>query len=174
MTELPIRKNPRLKAYNYAQAGCYFLTICVKDRHERLGTVVGAASCRPHVELSDYGRIVKTGMERLSHKYPYIDIDNYTITPNHLHMILSVQKPFDFDEHGRQNAAPTETVGRMMGYFKYQTTKAINIPGFWQRSYHDHIIRDKAEYQLIWQYIEENPARWREDRYFTKDNRYST
>jgi len=36
----------------------------------------------------------------------------------------------------------------------------------WQRSYYDHIIRDEQDYLRIWQYIAENPSKWREDRYF--------
>ncbi len=36
----------------------------------------------------------------------------------------------------------------------------------WQRSFHDHIIRGDADYREIWEYIENNPARWREDCFF--------
>ena len=43
MKELPVRKAIRLKDYDYSQSGCYFITICVKDRHEVLGRVVGRA-----------------------------------------------------------------------------------------------------------------------------------
>ena len=37
----------------------------------------------------------------------------------------------------------------------------------WQRSYHDHVIRGEADYREIWQYIDTNPARWAEDRYYS-------
>ena len=66
---------------------------------------------------------------------------------------------------GREDPAPT--VGQILGYYKFHTTKQINIPGFWQRSYHDHIIRDEAEYQRIWQYVDENPGKWAQDEYHT-------
>ena len=36
----------------------------------------------------------------------------------------------------------------------------------WQKSYHDHIIRTEADYLRIWEYIDTNPAKWREDRYY--------
>jgi len=80
--------------------------------------------------------------------------------PNHIHILLSIQR------HGRDDPAPT--IGNITGYFKYQTTKEINIPGFWQRSYHDHIIRDKQDYNRRWQYIDENPMRWKEDKYYSE------
>ena len=38
----------------------------------------------------------------------------------------------------------------------------------WQRSYYDHIIRDEDDYLRIWQYIDENPAKWIEDKYYTE------
>lgn len=37
----------------------------------------------------------------------------------------------------------------------------------WQRSYHDHIIRGEEDYRDVWQYIDGNPARWREDDLYT-------
>ena len=36
----------------------------------------------------------------------------------------------------------------------------------WQRSYHEHVIRNEPDYREIWNYIDANPARWAEDRYF--------
>ena len=30
--ELPVRKYPRLKNYDYSSNGAYFVTICVKDK----------------------------------------------------------------------------------------------------------------------------------------------
>ena len=36
----------------------------------------------------------------------------------------------------------------------------------WQRGYYDHIIRCEPDYLRIWQYMEENPARWTEDEYY--------
>ena len=38
--ELPVRKNIRLKDYDYSTPGYYFVTVCVEDGHEMLGTVV--------------------------------------------------------------------------------------------------------------------------------------
>ena len=38
--ELPTRKHPRLKGYDYNQTGAYFITICVKDRRALLGEVI--------------------------------------------------------------------------------------------------------------------------------------
>ncbi len=45
-------------------------------------------------------------------------------------------------------------------------TKRIGY-SIWQRGYHDHIIRNAADYRRVWDYIDTNPARWREDCYYT-------
>ena len=36
----------------------------------------------------------------------------------------------------------------------------------WQRSFHEHVIRNENDYREIWEYIDGNPARWAEDRYY--------
>ncbi|MEG1315823.1 MAG: hypothetical protein RSC86_00445, partial [Oscillospiraceae bacterium] len=56
--ELPKRKSNRLKGYDYSQKGAYFITMCVKDRHEMLWNV-GARIARPQnsAELSKFGDV---------------------------------------------------------------------------------------------------------------------
>jgi REP element-mobilizing transposase RayT len=56
-----------------------------------------------------------------------------------------------------------------MAFFKYQTTKAINVlrgtPGVrvWQRNYYEHVIRSEESLEMLRQYIAENPQRWDQD-----------
>ncbi len=102
----------------------------------------------------------------LPEKYPMFRIDKYIIMPNHIHMILVLS-----GENGRENPVPTNpTISQIIGWFKYQTTKNINkndIVKIWQRSFHDHIIRNEQEYREIWNYIDPNPLKWSEDFYCT-------
>jgi len=54
------------------------------------------------------------------------------------------------------------------------TQNRLNSPfdkKIWQKSYHDHIIRDESDYLRIWQYIEENPIKWDENQYYIKTNK---
>ena len=56
--ELHVRKSIRLKGYDYSTIGCYFVTICVKDRHEMLDSIGVVTNCvRPR--LSEYGHTVE-------------------------------------------------------------------------------------------------------------------
>lgn len=158
MKDLPQRRNIRLKGYDYSQNGAYFITICVKDRREFLGKVVGVGLTHPQNELSAYGNIVMHAIADLPIKYKHISVSKYVIMPNHVHLIITI------NNDGQVNPAPT--IGEILGLFKYQTTIEIGIRGFWQRSYHDHIIRNEQEYQQIWQYINENPLTWEQDRFY--------
>jgi len=55
---LPVRKHPRLKNYDYSSDGAYFITMCVEGRHEMLGQIAGRdALGAPLVELTEYGKI---------------------------------------------------------------------------------------------------------------------
>ena len=168
--ELPVRKNIRLKEYDYSSAGYYFVTMCVKGRHEMLGKIVGDAPLRvPHCELSEYGIFVNEQIQKIDRIYPHVLVDKYVIMPNHVHMITVVQNRTSVAEDGtRRGASPTKaTVPQIIQSLKSMTTKQSGF-NMWQRSYHDHIIRDEIEYQRIWQYIDENPQKWMEDDHYVR------
>ena len=69
----------------------------------------------------------------------------------------------------RRGEVSSPTLGKIVAYFKYQSTKYINqhhnTPGtrVWQRNYHDHIIRDDPDLQRLRQYIQDNPMKWELD-----------
>jgi REP element-mobilizing transposase RayT len=72
---------------------------------------------------------------------------------------------------GRANPAPTQppTLGNIIGYFKYHTTKKINLlEKLWQRNYYEHIIRDEQSYQTIADYIIHNPEKWQDDKFYSE------
>ena len=80
--------------------------------------------------------------------------------PNHIHLILRIHN----DESGRMISAPTVStvVGQMKRWASKQAATAL-----WQKSYHEHVIRGEDDYRQIREYIENNPAKWAEDRYYT-------
>jgi len=171
LKELPVRKDVRLRGFDYSNAGCYYVTICVKDRHEVLGEIVGDAPLRvPCSILSKYGVFVDAQIQKISGVYPFVSVDNYVIMPNHIHMLVTIggkicQKMGDGTRGG---ASPTKAViPQIVQSLKSMTTKEFGF-NMWQRSYHDRIIRNEEEYHRIWRYIDENPAKWAEDEYHTK------
>ena len=161
MIELPRRKQNRLRNHNYSQNGIYFITICVKDRHNMLGEItVGDAPL--HVSnclLSNYGEFVDAQIQKISTIYPHVSVENYVVMPNHIHMLLVLKSGT------RRGASPTKAcIPQIVQTLKSITTKQFGF-AMWQCSYHDHIVRNEAEYLKIWQYISENPAKWYSDCY---------
>ncbi|MDI9311558.1 MAG: transposase, partial [Limnohabitans sp.] len=68
---------------------------------------------------------------------------------------------------------------RVVQWFKTMTTneyirgvKNLGWPPFdgklWQRNYYEHIIRNKQSYQTISKYINNNPAKWADDKFYTE------
>ncbi len=159
MLQLSKRKSNRLQSYDYSQNGAYFITVCAKDRAEIFGFFnVGAAICRPHIELTSVGNEIKKAIQTIPNVYNGICVSNYVIMPNHLHMLISI----DID-HGRQVTAPT--VSLVIGNMKRSVSIKIGFSP-WQKSFHDHIIRNEEEYRKIYEYIENNPENWENDCFY--------
>ena len=157
LSELPNRKDTRLDGYDYSDAGFYFVTICVKDRENLLGSVVVGANCvRP---TPNVGIIVDAEIDRLSRVYSDVSVDKYVVMPNHVHLIIRIEND------GRTQFAPT--ISRIIKQFKGSITKQLGY-SIWQRSFYDHIIRNDVDYTRICQYIDENPSRWSEDEYYSR------
>ena len=66
-------------------------------------------------------------------------------------------------QNGRTQFAPT--MSRIIKQFKGKITKQIGYC-IWQKSFYDHVIRGEKDYLRIWEYIENNPGKWTEDKYF--------
>ena len=160
--DLPQRKSLRLKGYDYGASGYYFVTLCTKARACLFWqNPVGADSIRPSpLLLTPLGQTVDTAIQEIPNHYPGVRVDKYVIMPNHVHMILALGPG-----GGRMLSAPTKSLSTVVGQMKRASSRAAGAP-LWQRSFHDHIIRSQADYLLIWKYVDDNPAKWREDRYF--------
>ena len=158
MEQLPNRKTNRLKQYNYSSTGAYFITICVQDKRCLLSTIGEADALHgPAVNLTEYGHLVLQNIEHTNASYSNAHVDHYVIMPNHVHLLISIAN----NEQGGppRSSTPTSAIPRMIAAFKKFTNKACGC-SLWQRSYHDHVIRNDEDYRQHWQYIDENPLEW--------------
>lgn len=60
------------------------------------------------------------------------------------------------------------SVSRVIGSYKSAVSKNAHELGFkfeWQSRFHDHIIRNKNEYDRISNYIKNNPKKWIDDKF---------
>ena len=164
--ELPKRKPNRLPFYDYDKEGAYFLTICTQDRKCLLSRIVGGGALdAPENQLTDVGKIVEkyilsgNSMERIT-------VQSYVIMPNHIHIFLTV----DMDQSGTSRApSPTNAViPRFVSALKRFCHRELGEQIF-QRSYHDHIIRNRQDSLKILEYIKNNPKQWELDCFYMKE-----
>jgi len=183
--DLPVRKSVRLKGFDYSSPGYYFITICTYERQHLFGDIVDKT-----MHQNDYGKIAETELLRTKEKRNYIDIEKYVIMPNHIHLLVVIKDGADITNTDTARRVPTterfgqptiKSIPTIIRAYKSATCNEIRkyvgtrravsdeLPQtdtIWQDRYHEHIIRDQDEYRRIWQYIDENPAKWTEDKYY--------
>ncbi|MBQ6568837.1 MAG: transposase, partial [Clostridia bacterium] len=148
--------------YDYSQTGAYFITICTKNREQVLSQItVGTSIARPYeIHLTDIGKIVDCAIKEIPNRYDGVFVDNYTVMPNHIHMIIRIE-----NDGGRAMLVPTisRIIQQMKGYVTKQAGKPI-----WQEKAYDHIIRDDCDYMIRYKYIDDNPSNWllKQDEYY--------
>ncbi len=82
------RRSIRLRGYDYAQAGAYFVTICTQNRACLFGEIINGK-----IELNDAGYMVESVWRELPLKYSGIGIDEFIIMPNYIHGIIILSAP---------------------------------------------------------------------------------
>lgn len=141
------RQSIRLLDYDYSQVGAYFVTICAWQRECQFGAIVDNT-----MVLNDMGRIVADEWERTPKLRTNVELDVWTVMPNHFHGIILIhddtvgahRRAPDFDvrsdlgiRHGMFNAEKTGacnaplrrqsgSLGSVVAGFKSATTKRIN------------------------------------------------
>ena len=153
MSELPKRKQNRLHNYDYTQTGAYFVTICTKDMKWLFGSINDGK-----MTLSENGIIAENELLKISSHFKDVIMNKHIIMPNHVHAIIVIVS-------GAVDSAPTMTIGNIIRGYKAGVSRLIGFSP-WQRNFHDHVIRNQEDYNRIAEYVENNPARWTEDRYY--------
>lgn len=163
----------RLSEWDYGTPGYYFVTVCTQNRVPWFGKVI-----EDQMVLSPAGRIAALNLERISQIYTNVSIDIRVAIPNHIHAIIEIgEKPGGKVETPHCVVSTdtrkwrSGTLGVILGRYKYACTKAIRGLGYedfaWQARFYDHIIRNEKELDNIRAYIQGNPSKWMEDKYFS-------
>ena len=164
----------RLPEFDYSTPGAYFITVCTNGKRNYLGVCSGAhcaavggffrltdatfplrvASAPLHrLPLTRYGRYAAEAIRDIPKFYSHASVDQSVVMPNHIHLLLRL------DETPGQAGIP-QIVRQMKAHVSKRAGFSI-----WQRSYYDHVIRGQKDYDMIWQYIADNPAKWLNDRF---------
>lgn len=157
------RRSIRLRGYDYAQAGVYFVTLVTKHRARLFGDVVGG-----EMRLSPAGAVVERCWADISSHFPHVALDAFQVMPDHLHGVLvftrSAQSSPRTEPVDDRPRGTSMTVGAVVRGFKVGVTKWMrantNVRHVWHRNYWEHIVRDDGALSRIRWYIRNNPAQW--------------
>lgn len=173
MNDIRNRKQNRLKGFDYSANGYYFVTICTKDREKYFGNIID-----DKMILNNYGEIVKACWLEIPDHFPNVELDEFQIMPNHVHMIIiihnvkmSVGNKNICSLQNNNISWQTKLSGSLSSIirgFKIGVTKKCRLNNkkiiIWQKSFYDHIIRTENSLYFIREYIKDNPINWNRDR----------
>ena len=100
--DLPNRRSIRLRDYDYAAAGPYFVTLCAYRGRGLFGQFING-----RVIVTPVGQIVQSCWDQISSHFPGVTIDAHVIMPNHFHGVLLIHEPGTApkDTRGEEGAA---------------------------------------------------------------------
>ncbi|CAN5658778.1 transposase [soil metagenome] len=172
----------RAQWWDYGADAAYFITICCKKRKHYFGNI---SDNKMH--LSPAGILADVFWHEIKNHAKNVELDAFQVMPNHLHgiLILDGNNIVETRHALPLQIQPTPTIGQLrfqnqgsntvssiIGSYKSAVTKHANRLGLdfnWQYRFHDHIIRDDAEFLRIAHYIENNVETWGEDKFFNPE-----
>ncbi len=140
------RRSIRLKGWNYAGGGCYFVTICA---HCSAGKVFESKLAK---------EIVMRCWHEIPSHYPEACINEFVVMPDHVHGIISVRA---------RHASSVHSLRNILGSFKSAVSHELHRRGeaclartqrkIWHRNYYEEIVRSEEAFESIARYIRLNP-----------------
>ena len=179
----------RLKNWDYGKNGAYFITICTGNREHFFGEIVSIDG-KNEIQFNEIGMLANEFWAEIPKHFPFVELGNYQVMPNHVHGILIIDKKNIVDDvvvetlhcnvsTNDQNEIKNEkmvkispkpgTISTIIRSYKSVVTKNahyIHADFEWQERFHDHIIRDSESFERIQNYIENNVANWKDDKFY--------
>jgi REP element-mobilizing transposase RayT len=130
------------------------------------------------MKLNEFGEIAYKQWHWLAEQYPYVVLHEFVVMPNHIHGIIEINS-----SQITHDSVKIKSLSELIGAYKTSVSKKIHlleccrdrsrpVPTYygksfaWQRSFHEHIIRNEKEFAKISEYILANPMNWHEDELF--------
>jgi REP element-mobilizing transposase RayT len=159
----------RLKNWDYASHGFYFVTICTKNKQPYFGNIVPVgtqdfASLQP----TEIGGIANKYWTEIPNHFPFVELDEFVIMPDHVHGILFFNKPNYQDWKTNSFKPQSKNLASVIRGYKAAVKKYAvlhRIEFEWQPRYYDHVInsvgtQNFTSLHTIRKYIENNPIKW--------------
>lgn len=169
----------RLKGWDYATEGAYFITICTHDMRHFFGSVRNGK-----MQLSPLGVIADLLWFEIKNHAKNVRLGAFVIMPNHMHGVL-ILVPSEPVAKDNSNGLPPRLSEDKKAFFKAISPKSNAIAtiirsyksavsrhahrlGYefsWQPRYYDIIIRNADSFEKIQNYILNNPKNWKCDKF---------
>lgn len=180
----------RLKNWDYASNGAYFITICTKNRKHYFGEIANG-----EMDLSPIGKLAHQFWNEIPAHFPFVELGNFVVMPNHMHGILIISNnpvetlhcnvstgdidniqtlhcnvSTESDSETQKIAIPSPKPGSISAIirsYKSVVTKNAHYSNKefqWHPRFHDHIIRNSESFEIIQTYIANNPKNWGKDK----------
>jgi putative transposase len=180
----------RLQDWDYGANGSYFITICTQNREHYFGEI-----SNDEMQLNEMGDCANKFWDEIPKHFPFVELGNYVVMPNHVHGILIIDKPVNDGNSesivetrliaslsinddiqnkkvggfaGDKNPMFHENISRVIRWYKGRCSFEIgklNGAFAWQPRFHDHIIRNAESFDQIQNYIQTNPSNWDKDKF---------
>ncbi|OFY35010.1 MAG: hypothetical protein A2W91_04165 [Bacteroidetes bacterium GWF2_38_335] len=172
----------RLKYWDYGSDGVYYVTICIKNREHVFGEIENNKMI-----YSEIGAYADKCWNEIPLHFPICFLDEYIIMPDHIHGIIIIDKKKDRNiekilatqasqfeqlklkkDFKTKNKFGTQSqnLGSIIRGYKTAITTYSTIQNkrfFWQRLFHDRILRTIKDYCIVKTYIKNNPINWNDD-----------
>ena len=98
------RRSIRLKGYDHALAGAYFVILCTHEQQSLFGEMVGG-----EMQMNRCGQAACACWQGLCRHFPTVSLDVFVLMPNHLHGIIVIGGSAAGGDVGRGEEAGSST-----------------------------------------------------------------
>lgn len=158
----------RLKGFDYGSNAIYFITICTKNRENYFGDIIVETRNCASLQMSEIGQIANNFWSEIPQHFPFVELDDFVIMPNHIHGILVFNKENYNEWNINKFGVQSQNLASVIRAFKSSVKRYSNqnnIDFNWQSRYYDRIVRNYDELKRIQIYIQKNPENWKNDEF---------
>lgn len=167
-SRLEMKHYYRAKWHDYKSRCIYLITLMKREGVPAFGSLAGDCSIKwgnpgcAFIRSSDVGNAVKKALREIPKIEPAIRVLQYALMPDHLHIVLFVEREMD------------EILGRKLAAFKVMVNGFARIDSVFEKGFDDQILRSDRKLDVIYDYLRQNAhrlaVRWRYPRYFRRVN----
>src|SRR5690606_9254532 len=114
------RRSIRLKGYDYAKEGLYFITLYVQNREHIFGKIKNGKMI-----LNPYGQIAHEEWLNTGNIRDNVALHEFIVMPDHFHAIIEILFHKGKEGESGKFRSPSQTVGSIIRGYKIATIKKI-------------------------------------------------